>query len=68
MHRNKNIMQRKIKVKLSLCLTKHDGMQGYWGVEVYLHAFLTSALDERIKKYEEHYEHISCINTHAHSS
>jgi hypothetical protein len=34
-----------VKVKLSLCLTKHHDMQVYWGAEVYLHAFLTSALD-----------------------
>jgi hypothetical protein len=33
------------KVKLSLCLTKHHAMKTYWGMEVYLHAFLTSALD-----------------------
>jgi hypothetical protein len=32
-------------LKLSLCLTKHHAMKTYWGVEVYLHAFLTSALD-----------------------
>jgi len=25
-----------IKVKLSLCLTKHHAMEAYWGVEVYL--------------------------------
>jgi hypothetical protein len=33
------------KVKLSLCLTKHHAMKTHWGVEVQLHAFLTSALD-----------------------
>jgi hypothetical protein len=33
-----------IKVKLSLCLTKHHAMKTYCGVEVYLHA-LASALD-----------------------
>jgi hypothetical protein len=32
------------KVKLSLCLIKHHVMKTYWGVEVYLHAFLNSAL------------------------
>jgi hypothetical protein len=32
------------KVKLSLCLTKHYTMKTSEGVEVYLHAFLTSAL------------------------
>jgi hypothetical protein len=31
--------------QLSLYLTKHHAMKTYWGVEVYLHAFLTSALD-----------------------
>jgi hypothetical protein len=30
---------------MSLCLTKHHVMKTYWGVEVYLHAFLISALD-----------------------
>jgi hypothetical protein len=29
----------------TLCLTKHHSMKTYWGVEVYLHALLTSALD-----------------------
>jgi hypothetical protein len=29
---------------LSLFLTKHHAMKTYWGVEVYLHAFLTWAL------------------------
>jgi hypothetical protein len=38
-------VQVKVKVKLSLCLTMHHEMKTYWGVEVYLHAFLTSALD-----------------------
>jgi hypothetical protein len=30
---------------LSLCLAKHHAMKMYWGVEVKLNAFLTSALD-----------------------
>jgi hypothetical protein len=28
-----------VKVKLSLCLTKHHAIKAYWGVEVQLHAF-----------------------------
>jgi hypothetical protein len=28
-----------IKVKLSLCLTKHNAIKAYWGMEVQLHAF-----------------------------
>jgi hypothetical protein len=32
-------------VNLSLCLTKHYAIKTYWGVEVQLHAFLTSAID-----------------------
>jgi hypothetical protein len=35
----------KVKVNLSLCLTKHHATMTYWRVEVQLHAFLTSALD-----------------------
>jgi hypothetical protein len=35
----------KVKVKLPLCLTKHHAMKVYWGMEVQLHTFLTSALD-----------------------
>jgi hypothetical protein len=34
-----------IKVKLSLCLIKYYAMKTYGGVEVYVHAFLNSALD-----------------------
>jgi hypothetical protein len=34
-----------VKVKLSLCLTKHHAMKTYWGVEVQLHAFFSWALD-----------------------
>jgi hypothetical protein len=30
----------KVKVKLSLCLTKYHAMKAYWGVEVQLHAVL----------------------------
>jgi len=29
----------KVKVKFSLCLTKHQAMETYWWVEVYIHAF-----------------------------
>jgi len=32
-------------IKSFLCLTKYRDMKTYWGVELYLHAFLTSALD-----------------------
>jgi hypothetical protein len=31
--------------KLSLFLTKHYATKTYWGEEVYIHAFLISALD-----------------------
>jgi hypothetical protein len=34
-----------VKVKLSLCLTKHHAMKTYWGEETQLRAFLNSALD-----------------------
>jgi len=30
---------------MSLCLTKHLAMNTYWGVEIWFHAFLTSAPD-----------------------
>jgi hypothetical protein len=33
-----------IKLKLPLSLTKHYAMTGYWGAELHLQAFLTSAL------------------------
>jgi hypothetical protein len=33
------------KEKKSLRLTKHHAMKTYWGVDVQLHVFLTSALD-----------------------
>jgi hypothetical protein len=33
-------------INLSLYLIKRHVMQAYWGVEVWLWAFLTSALDE----------------------
>jgi hypothetical protein len=35
----------KVKLKLSLCLTKHHATKTYWGVEVYPHEFFTSALE-----------------------
>jgi hypothetical protein len=34
-----------IKVKLFLYLNKHHTVKTYGGVEIYLHAFLNSALD-----------------------
>jgi hypothetical protein len=34
-----------VKVKESLALSEHHTTKAYWGVEVQLHAFLTSALD-----------------------
>jgi len=37
--------QGKGKVKLFLCLTKHRATKTYWGVEVQIHAFVTSAQD-----------------------
>jgi hypothetical protein len=37
----------KVKVKFPLCLTKNYAMKKYWGAEVQLHAFLTSAQDGR---------------------
>jgi hypothetical protein len=40
------------RVKLSLCffLTEHHAMKVCWGVEVQLHAFLTSAMDGGVVK------------------
>jgi predicted PolB exonuclease-like 3'-5' exonuclease len=35
----------RVKAKLLLCLTKHHTMKTYVGVEIQLHAFLTSGLD-----------------------
>jgi hypothetical protein len=43
--KNKVKVKGKVKVKLSLCLTKHYTMETYWGLEVKLHTFLSSALD-----------------------
>jgi len=40
-----SLLPCKVKVKLSLCLTKHHAMNTCGGVEVQLHVFLTSALD-----------------------
>jgi hypothetical protein len=34
----------KVNTKLSLCLIKHHVMKTYWGVDVQLHSFITSAL------------------------
>jgi hypothetical protein len=34
-----------VKIKMSLCLTKHHAMKTYWGVEVQLHEFLITALN-----------------------
>jgi len=39
------VVKVKIKIKLSLCLTKHHTMKAYWGVEDgFTHSF-TSSLD-----------------------
>jgi len=40
-----NTFLGKDKAEMSLCLTTHNAMKTYWGEEVQLHAFLTSALD-----------------------
>jgi hypothetical protein len=34
----------KCEANFSLCLTEHNAMKVYWGVELQLHPFLTSAL------------------------
>jgi hypothetical protein len=39
------ILQSLKKVKLPMCLTKYHNMKTHWGVEVFLHALLVSALD-----------------------
>jgi hypothetical protein len=39
------LFQTWVKVKLSLCLTKHHAVKMYGGVEVQIHVFLTSVLD-----------------------
>jgi hypothetical protein len=39
------VIDLKVTIKLSLCLTKHHTMKTYLRVEVYLHAFIISALD-----------------------
>jgi hypothetical protein len=31
----------KVKMQLSMFLTKHHAVKTYWGVEIYLHTFLT---------------------------
>jgi hypothetical protein len=41
----KNIHKGKGKVDPVLFLTEHHAMNMYWGVKVWLHIFLTSALD-----------------------
>jgi hypothetical protein len=43
--RHHNVTFLKVKVKLSLCLSKYHSMKMCLGVEVQLHAFLTSELD-----------------------
>jgi hypothetical protein len=40
-----NGTQLKAKVKLSVCVIKHNAMNMYWGVKVQLHTFLPSALN-----------------------
>jgi hypothetical protein len=41
----KEMWEGKSKFVLCFFLTEHHAMEAYWGVEVKLHAFLTSALD-----------------------
>jgi hypothetical protein len=37
-------LKGKVQVQLSLCWTKYHAMKTYGGVEIWFHAFLTSAL------------------------
>jgi hypothetical protein len=39
-----------VKVKLSLCLTKHHATKAYGGVVAYLHTFLAMALGTGVTK------------------
>jgi hypothetical protein len=36
-----------VKVKILVCLIKHHAMKTYEGVEIWIHEFLSSALDGR---------------------
>jgi len=44
-HYNEVLMMEMRRVELFLCLTKHHAMKTYGGVELQIHAFITSALD-----------------------
>jgi hypothetical protein len=46
----------KVKVKLSLYLTKHHFMKTYWGVEVQFHAFFISVRDLEVSGYAYNFD------------
>jgi hypothetical protein len=40
----KSVLKSKGKI-VPVLVTKHHAMKGYWGMDMYVHEFLTSALD-----------------------